>query len=100
MSDLHTLLTLPYGEDVRPAIYTDGTPCYLAEIPDLPGCFAYGRTMDEASAALQRARVAYITHRHENELHIPLPGSGPNHRWQWESVTEEASGYIGESAVA
>jgi antitoxin HicB len=100
MSSLHTYLQLPYSHDVGPATYTDGRPCYLAEIPDLPGCFAYGDTLDEAMARLGRARIAYITHHHELNLDVPLPSDRPSHRWRADQWPGDASAFVSEEAFA
>lgn len=80
MNDLATLLAPPYAENVYSSTYTDGRPCHVAEIPDLPGCVAYGDTADEASASLSQARRAYITHHHERGLPVPPPRPQPPHR--------------------
>lgn len=75
MSDLATLFAVPYAENVYPSTYTDGRPCYVAEIPDLPGCVGYGDTADDAAASLSQARKAYIAHHHERNIPVPPPSS-------------------------
>lgn len=98
MNSLNVFLALRYSRDVRPAIYTDGRPCYLAELPDLPGCVAYGDTVEEAEDSLDRARVAWITHHHQKGLDIPLPSDRPSQCWQTDPVPEDASAFISEVA--
>lgn len=58
--------------------YTDGRPCYVAEIPDLAGCVGYGDTAGEATASLSRARKAYIKHHHERNIPVPPPSCDPH----------------------
>jgi len=38
----------------------DGTECFVAEDPALPGCVSYGKTPDEAMEMLEDARRAYL----------------------------------------
>lgn len=38
----------------------DGSPCWTAVHPDLPGCNATGRTPEDARAGLDRAREAWL----------------------------------------
>lgn len=50
----------------RPAVITrdrlhDGTECFIAEDPALPGCVSYGKTVDEALEMLEDARRAYLS---------------------------------------
>lgn len=46
---------------------------WLAEIPDLPGCFTAGDTKEEALEMIEDARQLWITHRFEEGLPIPEP---------------------------
>lgn len=39
---------------------SDGTECFIAEDPSLPGCITYGKTEDEAMEMLDDARRAYL----------------------------------------
>jgi len=38
----------------------DGTECFIAEDPSLPGCISYGKTEDEAMEMLADARRGYL----------------------------------------
>lgn len=38
----------------------DGTECFIAEDPSLPGCITYGKTADEAMEMLEDARRGYL----------------------------------------
>ena len=39
---------------------SDGTECFIAEDPALPGCVSYGKTPDEALEMLEDARRGYL----------------------------------------
>ncbi len=39
---------------------TDGTPCYVARVTELPGCESHGITPDEALDNLEDAKRLYI----------------------------------------
>lgn len=55
-------LSVQYPTQLRPCEpATKGRLCWLAEHPDLPGCFGYGDSRADAVHALKSARVAYIT---------------------------------------
>lgn len=53
----------------------NGEEYFGAEIPDLPGCGAEGRTKEEALERLQEAKRAWIEVSLERGLTIPEPGS-------------------------
>ena len=38
----------------------DGTECFIAEDPALPGCVSYGKTREEALEMLEDARRGYL----------------------------------------
>src|SRR3990172_3668553 len=52
---------------------TDGTDCFRAEHPQLPGCMSHGSTMDEAIANLAEAKQLYIETLLEKNLDVPVP---------------------------
>ena len=91
MMDLQALLLRTYESEVRPDVFTDGTPCYFAEIPDLPGCVGYGTTREDAEDALDRARVAYIIYHHRHGLEVPVPRQRSAYQWSATSVVREAA---------
>lgn len=51
----------------------NGKLFYEAEIPDLPGCGAYGKTKNEALKRLEEAKELWITARLKRNLPIPEP---------------------------
>lgn len=65
----------PYRILIIPDTYTDGTPCYVAQHPELPGCMAQGDTPEEALASLHDARADYLYFLKEDGLPAPLPAA-------------------------
>ena len=55
--------------------YTDGTPCYIAYHPELPGCMAQGDTPQEARAELESVCPEWIAHLEQDGSSAPAPGS-------------------------
>ncbi|MGQ0562471.1 MAG: type II toxin-antitoxin system HicB family antitoxin [Gemmatimonadota bacterium] len=51
----------------------DGTGCYVARIPELPGCESHGSTPEEAIANLREAQELYLQEMLERGLEPPLP---------------------------
>lgn len=64
---------IDYPVVVYPDVLTDGSVCYVAEHPDLPGCVAHGDTIDEAKGLLDKARTAYKRHVTETGGEVPQP---------------------------
>ena len=53
--------------------YSDEDEGYIADIPDLAYCSAYGNTPNEALRAVQDAMSAWIESAKENGKPIPKP---------------------------
>jgi len=53
--------------------YSDEDEGYIADIPDLEYCSAYGNTPNEALRAVQEAMSAWIESAKENGKPIPKP---------------------------
>ena len=66
MSDYH--INIFYSEE-------DGG--YIADIPDLEACSAFGKTPDEALAELKVAREAWIKAAKARKKRIPTPRYRP-----------------------
>lgn len=62
-------LSLPYTIMLTPT--EDGN--WLAEIPDLPGCFTYGPTQEDALTMLEEAKEAWLSVALESGDPIPEP---------------------------
>ena len=75
MSEIETLMRLPYAIEVVPDTTTDGGLCYLAKHPELPGCMAHGDSEEEALHNLEDARRLYISTLLKRGLKIPKPKS-------------------------
>lgn len=50
--------------------------CYLAEIPELPGCIAHGETQEEALKQANIAAKAWLEVAHQMGREIPKPIAG------------------------
>ena len=74
--------SLVYPVHIRPDEYANGDIAYIAEIPDLPGCKAHGRTPEEARSQLDEAKVDYIQALADEGLDIPAPRCEPSYTWQ------------------
>ena len=57
--------------------YSDEDGGYIANIPDLEGCSAFGPTPEEAVAALSEAKKAWIATAREQGTSIPEPRYRP-----------------------
>jgi predicted RNase H-like HicB family nuclease len=64
-----------YSYKVLEEELSDGTPIYMAQNPELPGCRAQGATPEEALANLNDARIDYIYSLLEDNLDVPVPTS-------------------------
>ncbi len=83
-------LNLEYPIHVYPDQCTDGSFCYVAQHPDLPGCSAHGDTIEDARVALAHARIAYMSHLFRIGKRPPAPGIGPGELlWSWAELLDE-----------
>lgn len=80
-------LQVEYPIRIYPDICTDGSFCYVAEHPDLPGCGAHGTTVQEARELLAAARRAYIGHLLATGQTVPLPPPCGPVEWQSGAAT-------------
>jgi len=53
--------------------YSDEDGGYIADIPDLEACSAFGQTPDEALAEVERAKAAWLEAAREAGKPIPKP---------------------------
>ena len=53
--------------------WSDDDGAYIAEVPELPGCLADGRTYQEALAAAEIAIEEWIESAHDLGRAIPVP---------------------------
>lgn len=51
--------------------------CYVADIPDLFACSAFGATPEEALAEVERAKTNWLAAARENGKPIPEPSYRP-----------------------
>ena len=73
MKKLEDYLGLQYSIEVVPEVTTDGSLCYMASHPELPGCMSHGDTPEEAIANLEEAKELYIKVLLEKGQQVPLP---------------------------
>ncbi|HUA73680.1 MAG TPA: type II toxin-antitoxin system HicB family antitoxin [Solirubrobacteraceae bacterium] len=57
--------------------YSDEDGAYVADIPDLEACSAFGATPEEALAEVERAKQAWLTAAKETGRSIPEPRYRP-----------------------
>jgi len=57
--------------------YSEEDGGYIADIPDLNACSAFGSTPDEALAEVERAKDAWLTAAREAGKPIPRPRYRP-----------------------
>jgi len=57
--------------------YSDEDECYVADVPDLRFCSAFGDTPEEALAELQIAKVLWLESAREHGDPIPEPRYRP-----------------------
>ena len=57
--------------------YSDEDGCYVADIPDLKYCSAFGRTAEDAVREVQKARTAWLKAAKERGKPIPKPKYRP-----------------------
>ena len=57
--------------------WSEDDDCYVADIPDLAFCSAFGSTPEEALAELRTARELWLEVAHEDGKPIPPPTYRP-----------------------
>ena len=57
--------------------YSEENGGYIADIPDLEACSAFGRTPEEAVAEVERAKEAWLATARERGRPIPEPHYRP-----------------------
>ncbi len=71
-----------YSITIRPLSSAEGDG-YLAEVPDLPGCIADGKTVNEALREIKSAIHSWIETAKEFNDPIPKPTITINYSGQW-----------------
>ena len=61
-------------------LHKDKNSDYGVTVPDLPGCFSAGRTVDEALAMAKEAVEVYLEQIIEDGKPVPLPGRIEQHQ--------------------
>ncbi len=73
--DLTYYLNLDYPITIEKYTEYDGEEYFEAELPDLPGCSAHGKSIEEAIKNLEEAKKAWIEVSLKEGLDIPEPVS-------------------------
>lgn len=71
--DLSYYLNLKYLVTLTEETDDKGKTYFVAEIPDLPGCGAHGKTIEEAYKNIEEAKRLWIEVSFKKELSIPEP---------------------------
>ncbi len=61
-------------------LHKDRDSDYGVIVPDLPGCFAAGKTVDEALAMAKEAIELHLEGLIDNGQQVPCPGSVEQHQ--------------------
>lgn len=57
--------------------FSDEDGGYVADIPDLDSCSAFGLTPEQAVAEVEKAKEAWLAAAHESGRSIPAPSYRP-----------------------
>jgi predicted RNase H-like HicB family nuclease len=79
--NIEEYMALPYSISVVPDVCTDGTQCYVASHPELPGCMSHGDTIEEATHNLHAMRRLYIRSLLKRNLPVPFPVAAQSVEW-------------------
>ncbi len=74
---LRDYVARPYKIILAPDVRSDGTQCFVARHPELPGCMSDGDTREEAIKNLRDARELYIQSLIEDGMEVPPPETMP-----------------------
>lgn len=72
---------LPYATIIRPLTKEEGNG-YLAEFPELPGCYGDGATPELALKEAESAMLSWIETAKEFGDHVPLPKEEYSGQWR------------------
>ncbi len=67
------LASRSYQVHVFPDESTEGDPCFVATVPELPVCMSDGDTVEEAISNIESAKVDFIYFLLEDGLPVPEP---------------------------
>jgi predicted RNase H-like HicB family nuclease len=57
--------------------WSDEDGCYVADVPDLPHCSAFGDSASEALAEVEKAKAGWLAAARANGIAIPEPAYRP-----------------------
>lgn len=70
---LEEALAASYRITMRRDELGEDEPCWVAEIPDIPGCYGWGLTQEEAREHLEVTKRICLETRAEKGLPLPQP---------------------------
>jgi predicted RNase H-like HicB family nuclease len=79
---LEDYMRLYYSIEVIPDQTTEGSLCYVASHPELPGCMSHGDTTEEAINNLSEAKRLYISTLLRKGEDVPFPRSETKVIWE------------------
>jgi predicted RNase H-like HicB family nuclease len=86
------------------ALHKDKDSCYGVTVPDIPGCFSAGETIDEAISNAQEAIAAHLEILAEDEIFAPKPSRIETHLKNkdyagaiWAYADIDVSGFLGKT---
>jgi predicted RNase H-like HicB family nuclease len=74
-------MNILYPVVIHPDVYPDGSMCWVAKHPDLPGCMAHADTVKEAEDLLAEARAVYLEYLDSKDRGPPLPRAYRQRNW-------------------
>lgn len=82
----------------------DDTHAFGVVVPDIPGCFSAGDTLDEAIANAREAIDFHLNGLAEDKVDIPVAGTVAKHQanpeyagWIWAVVDVDVTRYMGKA---
>jgi predicted RNase H-like HicB family nuclease len=72
--------------------YSEEDMCFIAIVPELPGCSAFGRTAEAALKEVKTAMQLWLDMARENGIEIPVP--------QNRLITVESWAYTSQFLIA
>ncbi len=89
------------------AIQKDEDSCYGVTVPDIPGCFSAGESLDEAMNNVQEAIAGHLEILAEDGVLAPKPSTVDDHikndefaGTTWAYVDVDVSAFLGKSEKA
>ena len=99
MKTFEEYLRLDYPIEIVPDAFADGTVCYMARCPALPGCMSHGDSPEEARLNLEDAKRLYIGALLKKGVEPQVPEPKPFHA-VWAIVGVSGTNFAQEEGSA